>query len=356
VNEGTTRKGSWTIGLDLGDRFSQVCVLDAAGEVGARFRVATTRKGLEGGLARYPGARVVLEVGTHSPWVSHALEETGFEVIVANPRRLRSITQSDRKDDRADAEQLARLGRVDPKLLSPIRHRGLSVQRERARLTVRDGLVRSRVLLVNQARGLAKPLGLRLPQCTTEGFASRMRREGMGDAFPGMASLVAMVEQLTQSIRALEREIERVSQDHYPETKHLRQVAGVGSLTALAYVLTLEDPQRFRRSRSVGAYLGLRPRRRQSGEQDPLLRITKAGDPYLRRLLVQSAHYILGPFGPDTDLRRFGLRLMARGGRAGRKKALVAVARKLAVLLHRLWVTGAIYEPVRGGAAEADAA
>ena len=176
-----THSGSWTIGLDLGDRFSQVCVLDATGEVMARFRVATTRKGLEGGLARYPGARVVLEVGTHSPWVSHQLEETGFETIVANPRRLRSITQSDRKDDRADAEQLARLGRVDPKLLSPIRHRGLSAQRDRSRLAVRDGLVRSRTLLVNQARGLAKPLGLRLPKCTTEGFASRMRQDGLGE-------------------------------------------------------------------------------------------------------------------------------------------------------------------------------
>jgi transposase len=245
---------------------------------------------------------------------------------------------------------------VDPRLLSPIRHRGLSVQRDRSRLAVRDGLVRSRVLLVNQARGLAKPLGLRLPKCTTEGFASRMRREGMEDAFPGMASLVAMVHELTLQIRGLEREIESVCEERYPETQRLRQVSGVGALTSLAYVLTIEDPQRFRRSRSVGAYLGLRPRRRQSGEQDPLLRITKAGDPFLRRLLVQSAHYILGPFGPDTDLRRFGLRLVARGGRAGRKKALVAVARKLAVLLHRLWVTGEMYEALRGEATEVAAA
>jgi transposase len=223
-------------------------------------------------------------------------------------------------------------------------------------LSVRDGLVRCRVLLVNQARGLAKPLGLRLPKCTTEGFASRMRREGLVDVFPGMAALVQTVDGLTQQIRVLEREIEAVGRERYPETLRLRQVAGVGALTGLAYVLTLEDPARFRRSRSVGAYLGLRPRRRQSGAQDPMLRITKAGDPYLRRLLVQSAHYILGPFGPDTDLRRFGLRLIARGGRAGRKKALVAVARKLAVLLHRLWVTGEEYEPLRGGEAQASAA
>lgn len=356
MKEVTTLEGSWTIGLDLGGRFSQVCVLDARGEVLARFRVATTRPGLERGLTRYRGARVVLEVGTHSPWVSHWLEEQRFGAIVANPRKLRSITQSDRKDDRSDAEQLARLGRVDPKLLSPIRHRGLSAQRDRALLAVRDGLVRARVLLVNQARGLAKPLGQRLPKCATEGFARRMRREGLVDVFPGMAALVAAIEQLTGQIAALEKQIETVSKERYPETAQLRQVGGVGPVTALAYVLTIEDPQRFGRSRSVGAYLGLRPRRRQSGGQDPMLRITKAGDPYLRRLLVQSAHYALGPFGPDTDLRRFGLRLAARGGRAGRKKALVAVARKLAVLLHRLWVSGEAYEPLRAEAVGAVAA
>lgn len=352
MSKAITHEGE-TIGLDLGDRHSHGCVLSGAGEVVERFRIATTGTGLEKGFRGRGRARVVLEVGTHSPWVSAALEELGFEVVVANPRRLRSITQHDGKGDRTDAEQLARLGRADPKLLSPIRHRGLSAQRDRSLLAVRDGLVRARVLLVNQARGLAKPLGLRLPACTTEGFASRMRREGVAEAFPGMSALVALIDTLTQQIRALEREIEAVGRERYPETLQLRQVAGVGPLTALAYVLTLEDPARFRRSRSVGAYLGLRPRRRQSGAQDPLLRITKAGDPYLRRLLVQSAHYILGPFGPDTDLRRFGLRLIGRGGRAGRKKALVAVARKLAVLLHRLWVTGEVYEPLRGGAQEA---
>ena len=351
MQEAITSKG-WTIGLDLGDRHSQVCVVEPSGEVARRFRVATTRQGMEAGLARYAGARAVLEVGTHSPWVSQALEAQGFEVIVANPRRLRSITHRDTKDDRSDAEQLARLGRVDPKLLSPIHHRGVSAQRDRARLSVRDGLVRARVLLVNQAQGLAKPLGLRLPKGSTEGFAGRMRRAGLVQAFPGLAALVAMVDQLTRQIRALEQEIEAISRERYPETARLRQVAGVGPVTALAYVLTLEDPRRFRRSRSVGAYLGLRPRRRQSGERDPLLRITKAGDPFLRRLLVQSAHYVLGPFGPDTDLRRFGERLIARGGRAGRKKALIAVARKLAGLLHRLWVSGDAYVPLRGSDSE----
>jgi transposase len=139
--------------------------------------------------------------------------------------------------------------------------------------------------------------------------------------------------------------IEQLCQEHYPETHHLRQVSGVGPITALAYVLTLDDPDRFRKSREVAPALGLVPKRDQSGDRDPQLRITKTGDSYLRRLLVGSAQYILGPFGPDCDLRRWGLKLAQRGGKNAKKRAVVAVARKLAVLLHHLWVTGEVYDP-----------
>lgn len=344
----STSTRDWTVGIDLGDRRSVICALDGAAEVRRRFSVATTPTGIAKAVVRYSGARVVLEVGTHSPWVSRQLQSLGHETVVANARRVRALAENEDKSDEVDAELLARLGRADPKLLRPIEHRGETAQRDRSILVVRDGLSRARASLVNQARGQAKALGLRLPRCGTESFAGRMRREGLADSYPGMDSLVEMIDQLTQQIRALEREIERLASHRYPETRVLRQVAGVGPITSLAYVLTLEDPHRFARSRSVGAYLGMRPKRRQSGQEDPLLRITKAGDPFLRRLLVQSAHYILGPFGPDTALRRFGERLIARGGRAAYKKALVAVARKLAVLLHRLWRTGEVYEPLRG--------
>jgi transposase len=132
----------------------------------------------------------------------------------------------------------------------------------------------------------------------------------------------------------------------------LTQVSGVGTLTAMAFVLTIEEPHRFRRSRDVGCYLGLRPKQQDSGERSPQLRITKAGDSYLRKILVSSAHYIIGPFGPDTDLRRWGLKLCERGGKNAKKRAVVAVARKLAVLLHRLWVTGEVYEPLRNAQAK----
>ena len=347
MEENISSMGGTTIGLDLGDRRTQMCVLEVSGEIEEEFQIPTTERGLERGLDKRERCRVVLEVGTHSPWVSRWLKGRGFEVIVANPRMLPLITQSDAKDDRSDAEHLARLGRADPKLLRPIEPRGEATQRDQSLLQVRNGLVQSRASLVTQARGLAKPLGMRLPSCTTEGFAGRMRKEGLEEVFPGMRELVEVVDHLTQQIHGLDREIEEVSETRYPETKLLRQIAGVGPITALAYVLRIEDPRRFKRSRSVGAYLGMRPRRRQSGSSNPMLRITKAGDPYLRKLLVQSAHYILGPYGSDTDLRRFGERLIARGGRAAKRKAVVAVARKLAVLLHRLWVTGEVYEPLR---------
>jgi transposase len=337
-----------TIGIDLGDRQSELCVLDESGTVVVRMKAATTECGLTKAVQRHTGARIILEVGTHSPWVSRLLEQGGYEVIVANPWRVRRIAGLEDKSDRIDAELLARLGRADPQLLRPITHRGEAVQRDRALVRVRDGLVRTRTALVTQARGLAKSLGQRLPRCDAHQFARRMADVADRDFFPGLEILVSMVAEVTRRITALDARIDAVSRERYPETARLRQITGVGPITALTFVLTIEDPARFQKSRSVGAYLGLRPKRHQSGTSAAELHISKAGDPYLRRTLVQAAQYILGHYGPDTALRRFGLRVKARGGRAAHKRAAVAVARKLAVLLHRLWVTGETYEPLRG--------
>jgi transposase len=345
-----------TIGLDLGDKYTEACVLDASGEVAETFRVRTTKAGLAGALGRYERSRVILEVGTHSPWISRLVKERGHETIVANPRRVRLIAENDSKTDRMDAELLARLGRVDATLLSPVVHRGEAAQRDLVLIRARDGLVRARSQLVNQVRGFTKSLGERCPSSSTEAFPKRVRKALPEDFFPGLATMLAMIEQLTVEIRSMDREVERLCQERYPETKVLRQVKGVGPITALCFVLTLEDPNRFAKSRSVGAYLGLRPRQRESGDQRPQLRITKAGDALLRRLLVTSAHYVLGPFGPDTDLRRFGLKLAERGGTAAKKRAVVAVARRLAVLLHRMWLTGEEYQAVGYAAGVAKAA
>ena len=164
---------------------------------------------------------------------------------------------------------------------------------------------------------------------------------------PALVPILRMIEHHSGSIARYDRLIEEMGRKKYPETTTLRQVAGVGPITALCFVLTLDDPLRFKNSRAVGAFLGLRPKQDQSGERNPELRITKAGNRELRRLLVQGAQYILGPFGKDTDLRRFGESIAARGGKVAKRRALVAVARKLAVLLHRLWITGEVYEPLR---------
>src|SRR5262249_8427181 len=222
--------------------------------------------------------RVILEVGTHSPWVSRLVTRLCHEGIVANPRRVRLIAENDSKRDDFDAELLARLGRIDPNLLAPIVHRGEQAQRDLVLLRSRDGLVRARSQLINQVRGFAKSLGTRLPASSAEAFPKRVRAIAASDLFPGLETMLAMIEQLTAEIRRMDREVERLGQERYPETRGLRQVQGVGPITALAFVLTLEDPSRFARSRSVGSYLGLRPRQRDSGEQRPQLRITKAGD------------------------------------------------------------------------------
>lgn len=338
---------SITIGMDLGDKSSRYCLLEAAGEVVQEGRVSTTKKALGQVFGLLPRCRIAIEVGTHSPWVSRLLKSWGHEVIVANARQLKLISQSSRKDDRLDAQTLARLARVDPQLLRPIQHRSEKAQGHLLVIRVRAALVEARSSLVNTARGLAKATGERLPKCDTDQMGVE-RMEGLPAALrQALEPLLKEVESLTEKIQACDGKVEQIARREYPETELLRQVSGVGTLIALTFVLTLEDRERFQRSRDVGCYVGLRPKRRESGESQLQLRITKEGDVYLRKLLVQGAHYILGYRGPDTDLRRWGLKLAERGGQNAKKRAIVAVARKLAILLHRLWVSGEVYEPLR---------
>jgi transposase len=335
-----------TIGMDVSDRWSQIAVMDDTGAVVLRERVQTTRAHVRKYFDKFAGTRIAIEVGPHSPWLSRALAAAGLEVIVGNPRKIGLIHSNDRKSDQVDAETLARLARVDPKLLFPIKHRREDTQSVLAFLRSRDVLVRSRTQLINSVRGQVKAIGGRMPSCSTENFHQK------ADAIPelledALTPLMEIVGALTEKIRHQTRVIEELCQEVYPETEMFTDVDGVGPITALTYLLTIEEPGRFRSSREVGAYLGLRPRRDQSGDTDKELPVTKAGDSRLRRLLVQCAHRILGPFGKDSDLRRWGLKLAERGGRGAKRRAVVAVARKLAVLLHRLWVTGEVYEPLR---------
>src|SRR6202049_2982097 len=335
-----------TVGIDLGDRSSRYCILDEQGEVLAEGSVGTTQRGFAQVFGSKLRSRIALEVGTHSPWVSRYLAELGHEVIVANPRRVRLITDSSRKEDRLDAKTLARLARIDPELLSPIRHRSEQAQADLIVIRARAALVEARTMLINSARGLTKSYGERLRSCGT-GQVGEALAEALSEPLQkALKPMPTEIKSLSERIREYDQQIEQVAKQRYPETALLRQVHGVGTLTALTYVLTLEDPHRFQRSRDAGAYFGLRPRRRESGNSRPQLRIGKEGDAYVRKLLVQCAEHTLGPFGPDSDLRRWGLEL-AKGGKNAKKRALVAVARKLAVLLHKLWVSGEVYEPLQ---------
>ena len=352
-----TAARSVTLGLDLGDRRSHVCVLEnARGRVTGRFVVATTAPGLEAGLRDYRGARIVLEAGTHSPWASRLIEGLGLSAVVANPNQLALISRSDRKTDRNDAETLARLGRLDLDLLRPVKHRSELQQAHLELLKARDAVVRARTMQVNHVRCALKSFGARAPACDSDAFAGKAAEHIPEALRPALRPLLAVIALLTKSIRGYDREVDRLCEKSYPQAAALRQVHGVGPLTSLAYVLVLGSPERFRASRQAGSYIGLCPKVSQSGDQDPQRHITKAGNGFLRRLLVQGAHYITGPFGEDCTLRRVGLRLMASGGARGKKRAVVAVARRLAVLLHHLWKTGEAYDPLRNAPTAAGAA
>ena len=335
-----------TIGLDLGDRNSWYCVLDEVGQIQLEQRVCTSAKALQEVFGAMPRSRIALEIGTHSPWISRMLSELGHEVMVANARKVRLIGESRKKDDRLDARTLARLARIDPQLLCPVKHRSAQAQADLMMIRARASLVRTRTGLVNAARGLAKSYGERLRGCNVRNMNAE-KAEGLSPELQrALEPLLSAIAEVSERICEYNDRIEALAQTSYPHVELLKQIKGVGTLIALTFLLTLEDPHRFRKSRDVGCYLGLQPGRRKSGESDPQMHITKEGDPYLRTLLVQGAQHILGPFGIDCDLRRWGLKLAERGGKSGKKRAIVATARKLAVLLHHLWVSGEAYEPL----------
>src|ERR1700684_641091 len=336
-----------TIGVDLGDRWSFYCVLEEAGKIILEQKVATTPEAMKQTFGKIPRSLIALETETHSPWASRLLTELGHEVLVAHAQKVELITKSNRKDDRHDARTLARLARIDPELLGPIRHRSAKAQIHLTVIRARAELVSVRTALVNAARGLVKSFGERLPKCGTHQGNEKLAEGVSAELRDVLAPLLREVESLNKGIKEYDERMEKIAKEVYPEVSLLKQVKGVGTQIALTYVLTIEDPYRFPKSRAVGCFLGLQPGRRNSGESEPQKKISKEGDRYLRTMMVQGAHYILGPFGEDSDLRRWGLKLAARGGKNAKKRAIVAVARKLAILLHRLWVSGEVYEPLR---------
>jgi transposase len=337
-----------TIGLDLGDRRHRFCALDDQGEVFEEGTVPNGRESLDELSRRYPGALIVMEAGCHSPWISRHLEKLGCEVVVSNPRKTRAIYQHERKSDRRDALMLARIARMDRALLYPVRHGSEEGQQDLLRIKLRDSLVRARVGVINSLRFTLKSLGYTIANPSTERFHKVIEGQVPEAVSTVIAPGVRALEELSLRIKLLDREIITLARTKYPQTSWLEQIPGVGPITALYFVLKIGDPLRFERVRDVGAFIGLCPRRDQSGENDPQLRISKRGDAYLRRLLVSAAQYILGPFGPQSALRQYGLTLAAGGTTRAKKRAVVAVARKLSVLLLTLWKNQITYQAFPG--------
>jgi transposase len=343
----TKQDFAFYIGIDLGDKNSDVCVLDRGGEIGKQFKVRMKAEAFQEYFASIPRSRVAVEAGGQSRWVAEVIEKCGHEVYVSNTRKVPYIHQSDAKDDPGDAYKLAELVHFKPQLLHPIQHRSREAQADLSWIRAREVLVESRTQLINAVRGLSKAFAGRLEKCSTESFTAKLAGqvpEAIGSA---VAPLLETIDHLNEQIRYYDQMEEHIARERYPKYRLLEQVNGVGVHTALSFMLTIGDPERFEKSREVGSFLGMRPRKQDSGETKPQLGITKAGDVYLRKTLVNCAHHILGPTGKDSDLRRFGLRLCQRGGKNAKKRAVIAVARKLSVLLHCLWISGEVYEPLR---------
>lgn len=345
------RTSTYTIGLDLSDRKVAVCVIDAKGKILEERSMPNEPEHYKLLARTYPKSRTALETGSHSPWVSRLLEAEGLNPIVANARKLRSIYDSDRKSDKGDARMLAKLARVDPSLLSPVKHRSENAQRDLIRMKTRDALVRNRVNMINSVRFLLKSLGVRVPSGVRADCFVRKTRAAIEEQYVELVEpMLLAIDCHCELIKKQEKLLKEMAEQKYPVTELLQTVHGVGPITSLRFVLIVEDPDRFAKPRDVGPFLGLTPKMDQSGDTDKQLRITKAGNADMRKLLVNCAQHVLGVFGKDSDLRESGLRLCERGAGIAKRKAVVATARKIAVTMVAVWKSGQPYKPFRDAA------
>jgi transposase len=328
-------------GIDLHQNETEICVLDDSGAFVERARVKTSRETLRRRFDGLAPMKVAMEAGGSSPWVARLIESMGHDVVVCAPRRVRLIAESTMKTDEIDAEVLARLVRVDEGFLGRVTHRSESAQLQRGLMTARTALVSARSKWVHSARGILRSFGFRVPGGHTSRFHLRCAKVEMPDDLRAVVQpLLNQVEQVSAEIQAIEERLKSIAEAN-PIVQHLQKVPGVGTIVALYFVASIDDPDRFQRSRDVAAFFGLRPSLRGSGEICHYGRITKEGDPEMRRLLIQAAHGMINS-RKRCALQQWALNIAAR---RGKKKALVALARKLAVLLHHLWATGEVFQP-----------
>lgn len=338
-----------SIGLDLSDESSTYCMVDGQGRVIREGTVTTAVSGLRQAFGELEASRIVLETSTHSAWVARLLRTFGHEVIVINPRRLQLIAQSVSKTDRNDARLLARVARLDLAILQPVYEKSEATLATRVQMRARTQLVRTRTKLINLVRASLKLFGAVPPKCSAEAFHTKVELPEL--LVPSLSPILDVLSTLRREIELCDKALLQHCEKRFTKTQLFREIYGVGPVLALSFVTTIEDPKRFKSSRTVGAYVGLTPMSFQSGKSDPKLRISKQGDAVLRSLLVTAATLMLRRNAPDTDLKRFGMRIAKSGTRRDKARARIAVARKLAVLMHRLWLTGEVYEPLRSNPA-----
>lgn len=347
------KKYNTIFGIDLSDKKCNWAMMTySSEEIQDEGITKLTRKDLYHKFRSIESSLIAIEAGSQSAWVERLFKRCGHKVIVANPRKLRMIYSNDAKSDKVDAQMLVRVARLDTNLLHPIKHRRKKAQCDLSIIRARDILVRSRSSLVCHIRSTVKSLGVQIPTCDAHYFHRHAKSHIPRDLKEALIPVLKTIENLTESITAYDKSITKLCKESYPDTEILQSVPGIGDITALSYVLTLDDPKRFEKSRDVGSYLGLTQRKDQSGNNDPQLGITKAGDDFMRRLLVGAAQYILGNRNnKDSALRQWGLKLAGPPDKNGKynkklkKRAVVAVARKLACLLHTLWSNGMFFEP-----------
>ena len=331
-------------GLDVGDKATHVCVVDGEGLIVWRGVCATDPEVLASTLKRHAAGlgRVVLETGSLSAFLYHGLVEREIPAVCICARHAKGVLSTrTNKSDVHDAEGLAQLARTG--WFKAVHIKDSATHLDRAQLKIREQLIKAHHAMAGQLRGLLKLFGLRLGKVTTPGKrAERLeallaqKPELRPVLAPLVASLAALEEQIAASSRSLKA---RAAAD--PVAARLMSVPGVGPITALTFKSSIEDPNRFARGRDAGAYAGLVPRRYQSGERDTRGRISKAGDPMLRSALYEAANNLLARVKRSSPLQAWGKALAQT---KGAKRARVAVARKLAILLHRLWQSGASFQ------------
>ncbi len=334
-------------GLDLGDRHSPLCLLGLDGKIIERHRIRTNGKAFEKFFDVWGPMRVVFEAGTHSLWVFRLLQRLGHQPLMADTHHLALITQSMSKSDRRDAATLGELGLRLPQMMRAVTPCSLETQQHRTVPRARDGAVQARTKLSSQGRGLVKSFGARWPACDTAACAKKAAAAMPSDLKDTLGPLLLVIQHRSDEIRRYDKKIEQLGDEKYPHTLRMRSIRGVGPITALAFVLNLDNAvEKLESRRAAGPRRGLRPKQRGSGKRQPELSITKSGDALLRKLLLQCAQYVLGHHGAESRLRSWGWRLAARGGKAAKRKAVVAVARKLAILLHVLWKREVDFDPL----------